>query len=336
MDLNPTIVFRAPKVVEMEDRPRPVPGEEEVLIRTRCTLISTGTELSILNAEYPPDSYWASYGQLPFDPGYDNIGDVIEVGPGVDGSLIGRRVGSYGNHARYVVWKADDLRIINRDIPDEEAVFFTLGEICMNAVRRPDVRWGEAVVVYGLGMLGQFTVQFCRLCGAKPVFAVDTAEQRLGFLPKDGSVIPINPTKQDVVSIVEDATRGRMADVVFEVTGNENVLLSEFAPLRKQGRFVVLGCPRGKVPFDFHDLCNMPSYTIMGVHNMSHPQCATLDNPWTNLRHAEFFFDLVADGEVSVEPLITHRAHYTEALGFYDMLMKDRAQAMGVVLDWRE
>mgnify|MGYP005651474395 CR=1 FL=1 len=51
-------------------------------------------------------------------------------------------------------------------------------------------------------------------------------------------------------------------------------------------------------------------------------------------RHAEFFFDLVADGELSIEPLISHREHYTEAARLYQMLLKDRSQAMGVVLEW--
>ena len=334
MDRNPTIVFTAPKQVAMEDRPIPEPKEGEVLIKTRCTLISTGTELSILNADYPPDSYWARYGKLPFDPGYDNIGDIVRVGSGVDRSWIGKRVGTYGNHAAFVIQMAEGIRTIHRDIPDEHAVFFTIAEIDMNAIRRANTVWGESVVVYGLGLLGQITVQLLKLCGAMPIFAVDAADSRLSLLPKHGSIVPINPLTQDAPAIVKEATRGRKADIVFEVTGNQNVLISELELLRDQGRWVMMGCPRGKTAFDFHDWCNMPSFTIIGAHNMSHPQCATPGNPWTNARHAELFFDLVADGELDLASLITHRVHHTEALSLYEMLMKDRSQAMGVVLDW--
>ncbi len=334
METNPTVVFRAPKKVEIEERPIPKPGDGEVLIKTICTVISTGTELSILNAEYPPGSYWAGYGKLPFDPGYDNIGTVVDVGPGVDRALIGNKVGSWGNHARYVVWKAADIRYNHRGVPDEEAVFFTLGEICMNAIRRPRVLWGESVVIYGMGLLGHITAQLCRIAGARPVFAVDVAASRLTQLPNDPALIAVDASKEDVVEVVKRETRGRMADVVFEVTGDPDLILKEFEVLHKQGRLVMLGCPRGKTTIDFHDLCNMPSHSIIGVHNMSHPPVATLDNPWTNLRDAELFFDLVADGELSIKPLITHREHFSRAVELYDLLMEDRSKAVGVVLSW--
>jgi len=334
METNPTIVFPAPKVVEIEERPIPTPAEGEVLIKTICTVISTGTELSILNADYPPGSYWANYGTLPFDPGYDNIGTVVDVGPGVDRVLVGTKAGTYGAHARYVVQPASTIRPITRDIPDEEAVFFTLGEICMNAIRRPRVMWGESVVIYGMGLLGHITAQLCRIAGARPVFAVDVAASRLTQLPKDPALIAVDASRESIVDVVKRETRGRMADVVFEVTGDPDLILREFEVLHRQGRLVMLGCPRGKTTIDLHDLCNMPSHSIIGAHNLSHPKHAELDNPWTNLRDAELFFDLVADGELLVKPLITHREHYTKAVGLYDLLMKDRSKAMGVVLTW--
>ena len=335
MEVNPTVVFRAPGVVQLEDRPKPVPRDGQLLIRTSCTLISIGTELTILKAEYPEDSYWANYGKLPFDPGYNNIGTVAEVGSGVDRDWIGKKVGTYGTHACYTLSDPQTVRPIERDIPDERAVFFTIAEIVMNGVRRAKTTWGEAVVVHGLGLLGQLTVQFCRLCGARPIFAVDVVESRLDRLPKDRAIIPVNAASEDVTSLVDKLTRGRMADVVFEVTGIPDLIPEQFKTLHKQGRFVVLSSPRGKTAFDFHDLCNYPSHTIIGAHNISHPSHATLDHPWTMHRHAELFFDLVAEGSLALDPLISHRERYTEAPRLYNMLIEDRSQAMGIVLDWR-
>ena len=313
----------------------PAPREGQLLVKTSCTLISQGTELTILNAQYPEGSYWAAYGKLPFDPGYDNIGTVVQVGPGVDKDLIGKKVGTYGNHAAYTLTDPQTIRPINRDIPDEQAVFFTIAEIVMNGVRRAKVTWGEAVVVYGLGLLGQLTVQFCRLCGARPILAVDVAASRLARLPKDIAIVPVNAASENVTSVVDKVTKGRLADVVFEVTGAPDLIPGQFATLHHQGRYVVLSSPRGKTLFDFHDLCNSPSYTIIGAHNRSHPPCATLEYPWTMQRHAELFFDLVADGALILAPLISHRERYTEAPRLYDMLLQDRSQAMGIVLDWK-
>lgn len=356
MNDNPTVVFPEPGKVVLENKPCPLPKAGELLVQTHRTLISTGTELTMLSGKFPPGSFWESYVRYPVMPGYCNVGTVVGLGSEVDKKWLGRRVASYGNHARYVTVRANPApesqtnldgqlaiqipspwvlaRPMLREVPDEQAIFFTIGEIVMNGVRRANVRWGEAVVVYGLGLLGQLTVQICRMAGARPILGVDVSESRLKCLPEDPAVFRVNAKTSEVAAVVEKATRGRKADVVFEVTGNPDAISQEFAVLRNQGRFVILSSPKGKTPFDFHDLCNAPSHTIIGAHNFSHPAEATLDNPWTNLRDTELFFDLVADGAIQLEPLISHRARYDQAPDLYQMLVNDRSNAMGVVLDW--
>lgn len=96
----------------------------------------------------------------------------------------------------------------------------------------------------------------------------------------------------------------------------------------------MLSSPRGKTSFDFHDFCTSLSFTIIGTHNGSHPEHATLDNPWTKIRDAEFFFDIVADGEIELDRLISHKVRFTEALDMYRMHLEDRSKAMGVILEW--
>ncbi|MCU0959804.1 MAG: zinc-binding alcohol dehydrogenase [Pirellulaceae bacterium] len=335
-DRNPTVVFVEPEKPIIEDRPVPCPADHELLIRTQTTLISTGTELTVLRGKYPEGSHWADYGKLPFLPGYDNVGVVVDAGKAISRAWIGRRVATYGTHAAYVTFDGGLARPIHRAIADEEAVFVSISDIVMNGVRRAGVRWGDSVVVYGLGLLGQLTVQLCRFCGAWPVFGVDVADSRLDYLPKRPGIVPVNPAREDVSSVVKAATNERMADVVFEVTGDPELIVKEFEVLRRQGKFVVLSSPRGKTLFDFHDLCNAPSYDIIGVHAMSAPTVPTLENPWTAKRHSELFFDLVADGELSVKSLISHRESFREAANLYHMLLADRSRAMGVVMDWTD
>ncbi len=318
----------------LEDREVPEPGAGELLIRTRASLISTGTELTILEGNYPPGSKWAQYGKFPFVAGYDNVGEVVGVGPEVGEEWVGRRVATYGTHARFVCMPAAIARPIPPEVPDEQAAFFTIAEIVMNGVRRGGVTWGEAVVVNGLGLLGQLVVRFCRLAGARPVFAVDPAAPRRAYLPNDAGIVPLDPTAQAVAEVVASHTRGRLADVAFEVTGNPDLIPGQVAALRRQGRFVILSSPKGPSLYDFHDLCNSPSLTIIGAHNMSHPRCEEGDNPWTQMRHGELFFDLLAEGELDMAPLISHRAPCVEAPALYEMLMTDRSQAMGVILQW--
>ena len=331
---NPTIVFTQPGQVVIEQRPVPEPTQGQALIRTKRTLISTGTELTILSGDFPKDSAWSRYGRFPFLPGYDNVGEVIAVGEGVSDKWVGSRVASYGLHACYVTIDADSLRPIDDEVPDEYAVFSTVAEITLNGVRKGGVRLGDSVVIYGAGLIGQLTARFCGLCGARPVITVDIADPRLSRLPKEPFFVAFNPRVDDVVSGVREETRGRMADVVFEATGDQDLIPAEFGCLREQGRFVVLSSPRGKTAFDFHDLCNSPSYSIVGTHNRSHPLYPTADNPWTGKRDAEFFFDIVRKGELDVGNLISHRIPYSQAPEIYRQLLKDRSGFMGVILMW--
>lgn len=332
---NREVVFPGPGCAQLRECAIPSPGRGQVLIRTALTMISTGTELTVFCGEFEAGSEWAKNFRYPFVPGYSNIGEVVRVGEGVEPELVGCRVASWGTHSAWTVQDREQVYPIGRQIPDDVAVFFVFPQIVLNAVRRGGVRLGQAVAVFGLGLLGQFTVRFCRMAGALPVFAVDVADERLARLPVDAMVIPVQPCRDDWVGLVREKTRGRMVDTVFEVTGKADLIPQEFAVLHEQGNFVVVSSPTGRTAFDFHDLCNRPSHTIIGAHNYSHPKVATQDNPWTMARDVEFFFDCAADGLIDTAPLVSHRVGWREAPSQYEELRKDRSRAMGVLVDWR-
>lgn len=329
---NPTIVFQKPGVVELEDRAIAEPGPDEVRVQTRVSLISTGTEMSIFGGEAQPGSAWAKAYPFPVVPGYNNIGVVEAIGEGVDSHWLGKRVATMGRHGAHVVVPVAGLYELPEGIADDDAIFFTIAEIVMNGVRRSKITWGETAVVYGAGLLGQFTARFCQLAGAE-VFVVDSSDFRLACLPRQGFTA-INPQQKVAADEVRAKTAGRMADVVFEVTGAAELIPAEFAVLRDEGRMVVLSSPRAATSFDFHDYCNRGSYTIIGSHNMSHPKHASADNPWTITRHVSYFFDLLAAGRLDLQYLKSHSIPYREAPQMYRNLKKDRSDTMGIVLQW--
>ena len=333
MATNDTIVFEAEERVIVKSRDVPSPDSGEVLVETERTLISTGTELTILSGDVPAGSSWDNIVDYPFVPGYNNVGTVVETGEGVEAYEPGQRVATTGDHAAYILADADNCRPVPADLSADEAVFFTIAVIVSNGVRRSDLTWGEGVVVYGLGLLGQLAARICHVAGARPVVGVDLAAERRDYLPSTPGFLPVDPTEREPAAALESAT-GRLADVVFEVTGNPDIIPTELEALREQGRFVVLSSPKGETLFDFHDLCNSPSYRIIGAHNSSHPPTATPDNPWTQKRHCELFFEYLEQEAFDVESLISHRSHYADAPELYEMLLKDRTEAMGVVLEW--
>jgi threonine dehydrogenase-like Zn-dependent dehydrogenase len=334
MTENERIVFPERGVVRVEACPMPEPGAGEVLIRTRATLVSTGTELTALMADYPPGSTWEAMFPFPVHPGYDNVGEVVALGEGVSPAWLGRRVASLQPHARFVVAAVGDCRPVPVEVSDEQAAFCTIAEIVMNGVRRSGLTWGETVVVFGAGLLGQFTARVCLLAGAAAVVVADVAPARLAHLPEDPRLHSVGSGAADVDDLIRDVTRGRMVDVAFEVTGDPAVPARLAGLLREQGRLVILSSPRGPSTIDLHDLCMRPSLTIVGAHNFSHPQVATLADPWVPARHAEAFFDLVRLGLWDVDRLISDRVPFREAPALYGRLARDRSGVMGAVLGW--
>jgi threonine dehydrogenase-like Zn-dependent dehydrogenase len=328
-------MIAAPSLVTVEDHPVPRPQAGELLIRTRSSLISPGTELTVVRGGEPAGTLWAAQ-TLPRPAGYSNVGEVVETGPGVERAWLGRRVGTYRPHAQYVVESVDEARpLVRDDVRDEEATFFILAETVLNGLRRGEVRLGEAVVVFGLGILGQLAARLCLIAGAGLVVVCDVVDHRLDLAPSDPRLVRVRADREGVRAVVAQKTGGRMADVVIELTGDPRLIPAEAGLLRELGRLVILSSPRGSgVPFNFHDLCNWPSLSIVGAHFRSQPSREAPGSPWTHRRHAELFFDLVGDGLLDVRSLITHRVPFRQAGAAYDMLLGGDPAALGVVLEW--
>ncbi len=325
-DGNPTMVINSPLHVAIESRPVPEPDSHELLVETCSTLISTGTELAIFDGLSDGIKY-------PCVPGYSNVGVVVQTGSQVPSDWQGRRVASLSPHAKYVVVDERAVVPISSRADEHDAVFFALAAIALNGLRRGAVAGGEAAAVFGLGLLGQLVARFCRLFGARPVIAIDHLSHRLTLVPVGPGVIAAGP--EDAERAVAAHTQGRMADVVFDVTGRQDAIRDEVRCLRDQGRLVVLGSPRGPAePFDFYWGCHRRSLTIIGAHTLSHPPQDSPLARWTAQRHAQLFFDLLDDGEIETNPLISDVVLWRDAAKAVQELAHDRSSHMGVVIDW--
>ena len=326
---NEAVVFPERDEVRIEVEDRPEPGAGELLIETRQSLISTGTELATLGGAF-------QRGTFPFESvGYSNVGSVVEAGDGVDEDWVGERVASPAPHARYVVQNAEMCQRVPEDVTDDEAAFQRLGAIAMNGVRKGRVEWGETVAVYGLGLVGQLAARFARVAGARTVVGFDVAEERLEYLPDADDVVGVNPASGagDPVDLIE-AAAGRRADAVIEATADVDAVPEECRVLRDRGRLVVLSSPREAGELDYYRHVHLPGHEIIGAHLSTHPSEATPADPWTVEAHHELFFDYADSGRVDLDGLVSHRFDYREAADAYRMLSEDRTRALGVVLEW--
>ncbi len=310
---NPSVFFTAPGVVEIVDQRQPEPKPGEVLIRTRKTLISTGTELTLPHARARQGSAWDGITQFPQPVGYSHVGQVVAVGEGVGSQWLGVRVDTHSFHSAYVTCAADQLRVLPGAVSDEDATFTTLAEVVMNGLRRSRLLWGESLAVFGLGIL------WAALCtNRKRSWCGPDLRSRTFRLPSWQATWPpwihcFENAAGDggstalLRTAVEEHNRGRRVDLVVELTAVPELIPAEFDLVRDLGRFLVLSSPFDATHFDFHDLCNRRSLTIIGADGFSHPRVETPDNPWTGKRHGDLFLEWLATGRVTVSEMVSHR-----------------------------
>lgn len=340
MEKNYRVVFSAQKVVELEETAMPeAVTADEVLVKTAVSQISTGTELSMLEREVDPDSAWATKRtNYPIYPGYSNVGTIVKVGENVDPSLVGKRIVTGIPHVKYCkINKSAAVNLLADNIDSDDAVFAPIAQITLASIRVAGILPGDAVVVYGAGLIGQFTARFAKISGASKIFVVDLAQFRLDQLPDDPCFIKVNPANvEDIPAFVKEHNNGELARVVFETTGNQHVLPSELYCVTKRGKLIITSSPKGKSMVDF-DFVSCQGIEIIGAHNWSaHPPVATPENPWTRDREILYYLEMLEKQQMSVKNLVSHKANYKDAVDMYKMLMADRGSAMAVNLYWED
>ena len=200
--------------LEIADVPVPVVRPGHLLIKTRCSLISSGTERMLVSfakssllgkARQQPDKVKQVINKLrtdgllptmhsvfarldePLPLGYCNCGTVLEVGDGVEDFKPGDRVANNGPHAEIVCVPKNLCAKVPDNVSDEQAVFTVLASIGLQGTRLIKPMFGETIVVFGLGLIGLICVQLLKNCGCK-VIGIDIDSKKLELAAKDGGV----------------------------------------------------------------------------------------------------------------------------------------------------
>ncbi len=352
---------------EVADLPCPSVKRGHVLIRTTTTLVSPGTERTLVafghasllgKARAQPDrvkqvldkvrtdgiaaTWEAVFNKLDQEIplGYCNVGTVIEVGEDVVGFRVGDRVVSNGNHAEVVNVPSNFCAHVSAGVSDERAAFAVLGAIGLEGIRLAQPTLGEAVVVTGLGVIGLLTVQLLRAHGCR-VLGLDYDRAKLELARRFGAHVVNLASSDDPVAAAITFSRGRGADAVLITTStSSNEPVHQAATMcRKRGRIILVGVSGLELSrADFYEKelsfqvsCSYgpgrydPAYEDKGA-----------DYPvgfvrWTAQRNFEAVLDMLADGRMDVEPLITHRFDVTHAEAVYALVMS-QAPALGILL----
>ncbi len=353
------------------DAPVPALQRGHVLIRTKRTLISAGTERMLIDfgrasildrVREQPDKVEKVFDKVrtdgvmaaidavrskldqPLALGYCNVGTVIEAGEGITEFRAGERVVSNGNHAGVVSVPKNLCARIPDNVEDESAVFTVLGAIGLQGLRLAQPTLGETVVVTGLGLIGLMTVQMLRAHGCR-VMGIDYNPQRLEMARQFGAYAVDPSAHDDLVLQAIDFSRGRGVDAVIITASTESSEpVSQAAKMcRRRGRIVLVGVTGLKLSRqDFYEkeiTFQVSCSYGPGRYDASYEQKGQ-DYPvgfvrWTEQRNFEAVLDLMASNALNVTPLITHRFPIGRAEAAYSVLSSGEP-SLGIVLEYPE
>ena len=331
------ILFTGKDQVEVSEEPLKEMGPNDFLVRSSKSLISTGTESISLSRLFDPGTHWDAWVTYPFHPGYSLIGQVVAVGKNVNTVRKGERIALRYSHRQYaVVPDTEPIYHIPDSVSDEDAAWFHMATIVQIGVRRAEHTLGDAVVVVGLGLLGQLVVQYVRLLGARYIIGIDIAERRLKMAQAHGATTVLTMDVEQAREEVLRVTEGAGANVVYDVTGAAGVFSQALRLLRPKGRMVLLGDTGFPERQHLTTDVILNGLSIVGAHDMHGEFPATDSSFWNNVRQGELFLNFLQRGEMRVQDMITHRYTPLAASEAYSMLRKERATAMGVIFDWTQ
>lgn len=280
----------------------------------------------------------------PLPLGYSNAGVVIAVGEGVSQFSIGDRVVSNGSHAEIVSVPENLCAKIPDKVSSKQAAFTVIASIGLQGIRLAKPTLGETFMVIGLGLIGLITVQLLRAHGCK-VIASDYDQQRVDLAKSFGADAINLKDGVNLVDYVMTKTNGRGVDgVIVTASTNSSEPISQAAQMsRKRGRIIlvgVTGLELNRSEFYEKELTFQVSCSYgPGRYDVNYEEKGQ-DYPigyvrWTEQRNFEAILDMLAEGKLNVEPLITHKFEFENAVQAYKTLSDDRT-AVGILLNYPE
>lgn len=317
------LVKPAPGIgMELVDRPMPVPGARDVLIRVHHAGVC-GTDLHI----WEWDAWAAGRLKPPVVIGHEFAGEIVELGGEaareglfaigdlvtaeghiVCGDCVPCRTGNAhlcvrtqiigvdrdGAFADYIVMPTSNVMKLGGIPTTIGAIMDPCGNAVHTALEGGNVP-GATALVLGCGPIGCFAVGVLRAAGASLVLASDFNPTRRDLARAMGAHDVFDPKQDDVVARVREATGGLGVDLVCEMSGHPSGHAQAFAAARAGGRVNMLGTPSRTTEVDFARDVIFKGLTLYGVTGRK------MYSTWIEMTR------LLRTGQFDPAPVITHR-----------------------------
>ncbi|MCA9790577.1 MAG: alcohol dehydrogenase catalytic domain-containing protein [Candidatus Eremiobacteraeota bacterium] len=310
--------------VRIEEMQVPKPGPGDVLVRVKACGVCTG--------DVTP---WYIRKKCPIVLGHEPAGEVVEVGRSVSGFSVGDRVFVHhhapclrcrhcqrGNYSMCPTWRASSLNPggmaeylvvpkVNLDtdtlrLPDHlswaDGALVEPVACVVKAIRRSGLKRGDRVAIIGLGFIGQVMVLLARHYGAEVVIASDMVDYRLEKARQFGADRVVDIRQEDFRQVVLEMTEGIGADVVMVGPSKPAVMQAGIDCAGKGSTVLFFMAPSPDVTMEI----NPNQLFFNEISLVSSYSCGPDDTRQT--------LNLLADGVLSAEQLVTHRFSLDQTL----------------------
>lgn len=267
-----SLVYTAPKSIEIRDVAMPKAGLGEVLLKMRLCGVC-GTDIGIWGGTHPRAT-------APLILGHEFVGEMVQDSPRF---AKGQRVVAYpliscgtchpcrtggphvcaklrligidgdGGMAEYLAVPEDMLFAIPDTVEDRIAALIEPLAVALRAVEQSAMGVADRVVVLGAGPIGLLVALVAQHAGAGPVLISDIDPARLALAAELGFT-PIDVRRQDLAAEVMTATEGDGADVVFECAGVASAALDMTRITRPGGAICIASLHKAPQPVALLDV----------------------------------------------------------------------------------
>ena len=332
------VTFTAPGRVEVLEETFTGPSPGHVMVRTRASAISAGTELLVYRGQAPADmaadeSIAALGGNLEFPLrfGYAAAGEIANVGAGVDHELLGRCVFAFNPHASLFEAAPESLLPVPDGVSFEDAAMLPSMETAVNLVMdgRPIV--GEAALVIGQGVIGLLTTALLARMPLSALVTLDTLDGRRETSQRLGATMALDPAAPDAMETARAALGNDGADLAFELSGRPEALNAAISATGFAGR-IVIGSWYGTktAPIDLGGRFHRNRIRL--ISSQVTTIAPELTGRWTKERRFRAAWDMIRQVEPS--QLVTHRFPVAEAAEAYRLLDESPQAALQVLLTY--
>ncbi len=329
-----SLQIMAPGQVEWRSVPLPEPGPGQILVRIEGITTCPHWDLHLMSGEPMFPNRPLPYPYPAGQPGHEAVGMVAALGPGVTGPAVGTRVAAWrdqghtrpGGYAQYNIFEADNLLEVPDELPMAALAPLELAmcvQVSFDQLREIGGVAGKRVGISGLGPAGLIAVQMACAYGADEVVAVDPIAERRELALRLGAHTTLTPDELAVEAPGPNADSATLRgpkrfDMALDCTGLAPSLALLLAVTRKA--VAVFGVLREPVAFGFAQWASGVALLGYAGHNRG---------------AAERALKLVVDGQLHLEPLVTHQlpmSRYAEGVE----LLRHKQAIKVAFLPWAE